>query len=64
MSAPPNPLEAWAELADTLQNAVDLSSGQRAKLEAAGFSPTAAELAATHLHNAIITMIFAKATGS
>jgi hypothetical protein len=51
-------IEAWLGLQELLGPMVDAVAGHRAKLEAAGFSPTAAEMMAIDFHRGLINQTF------
>ena len=51
-------VEALASVADTLSAMLDIVDGHRAQLTERGYSPTAAEVMATDVHRALVTMAF------
>lgn len=59
MTTPQSPVEAMLALADAMDQIIATVAGYRAKLEAAGFSPTASEAMTTDYHQALITAVLA-----
>lgn len=53
-----NLTESMTQMMESLSIIVDAVVGHRAKLEAAGFSPTIAEQMAANLHMQIVVRIF------
>ena len=48
---------AWLDLAEAFAPVIEATAGHRAQLEAAGFSPTAAELMSIDFHRSLMTGI-------
>lgn len=60
MSDTPTPADfaaALAQVSDAMTAVVEAATGHRAKLETAGFSPTAAEHGAVSYHDALLRII-------
>jgi len=61
-SSKPNPAEAIGTammgLGEMFQQITDMAAGQKAQIEAAGFSPTEAEAMAGHLYREAVTWMF------
>jgi hypothetical protein len=55
---PASPSEAWLNLQELLGPMTDAVAGHRARLEASGFSPTAAEMMSIDFHRALVMMTF------
>ena len=54
---PESPTNPWLAMADTMTSLIEACAGYKAKCEAAGFSPTAAEHMALEYHNMLITQM-------
>lgn len=53
--------ELWLALSDAYAPLIEAVAGHRAKLEAAGFSPTAAEMMSIDFHRSLMASITSKA---
>lgn len=58
MSQPPNPAEAMLQVMDGMKTVLETIAGYRKQCEEQGFSPTAAEVMALELHQAMLQSIF------